>query len=139
MMVRGFHEPMASRRWLRTCSQFNRSLTGAKCDWTPLGSPIFPTHSSRTLTFMLIWIARDLCEVSLHRPPDGFAFSYLHKYFLRVKIRLKVSPEEGARQHQRDTELWVELTCRPVHHLRPELGDEGRVDVGEGQESVKCC
>ena len=39
-------------------------LTGAKCDWTPLGNPIFPTHSSRTLIFALIWTARDLHEAS---------------------------------------------------------------------------
>ena len=32
----------------------------------------------------------------------------------------------------------MELTRRPVHHLRPELGDKGRVDAGESQESVKC-
>ena len=61
-MVKFGQRPTVSRRGLRTCSQFNKSLTGAKCDWTPLGSPIFPTHSSRTLTFMLIWMARDLHE-----------------------------------------------------------------------------
>ena len=63
--------------------------------------------------------------------------SYLHKYFLRVKIRLKVSPGETVPENRRDMAPALKLTCSPVHHLGPKLGSEGRVDAGQGQESVK--